>query len=131
MLSLSQVDISNGSIIRVNNSPYYVFDSITVDGMVKDIIKGDECKETQDSLYSIIKEQDFSSQTKSLKIKEVNKQNSLLKNKLFLKDEQLEIKDKRIYSLERKNKWNKIVTYTLGGIALVETIALTTILILK
>lgn len=130
----SQIDINsfkNGAVVRIDKQPFYIFDSITVDGIVKDIIRYDECLETKDSLNSIIKDQDFLSQTKSLKIKEIEKSNFLLKDKLKLKDDIIEEKDKQLSKAEKRNKWKNVLVYSLGGITVVETAILTTIILIK
>lgn len=110
---------------------FYVFDSVTVDGIVKDAIRLDECQETQDSLKSIIKDLDFTSETKSKVIRvqegiisDTEEQNAIL-------DELLDIKHKKIEKLEKRNKWNKIGLYIVGGVAILEGVALTTIILLK
>jgi hypothetical protein len=121
----------NGAIVRTNTNVFYVFDSTTVDGIVKDIIRGDECKETQDSLKSIIKDYSFLSETKSKQIRTIETINSFLREKLTLKDEEIALKDNTIKKEKRKNKWNKIGIYIVGGVAILEGAAITTIILLK
>ena len=133
-LCSSQVDIKqikNGSIVRIDKQPYYVFDSITVDGMVKDIIRYDECLETKDSLNSIIRDYSLLSDTKSRKIKEIELANSLLKDKLFLKDQVIQEKDKQLTKAEKRAKWKNAIVYTLGGITIVETAIITTLILIN
>lgn len=133
-LCFSQIDIKqikNGSIVRIDKKPFYVFDSITVDGIVKDIIRYDECLETKDSLNSIIRDYSLLSDTKSRKIKEIESSNSLLKDKLYLKDQIIEEKDKQLSKAEKRAKWKNAIIYTLGGITVVETAIITTLLLIN
>lgn len=99
--------------------------------MVKDIIRYDECLETKDSLNSIIRDYSLLSDTKSRKIKEIELANSLLKDKLFLKDQVIQEKDKQLTKAEKRAKWKNAIVYTLGGITVVETAIITTLILIN
>lgn len=133
-LCFSQIDlkqIKNGSIVRINKKPYYVFDSIAVYGIVKDIIRYDECLETKDSLNSIIRDYSILSDTKSRKLEETESSNSLLKDKLHLKDEIIQEKDKQLLKAEKRAKLKNAIIYTIGGITVVETAIITTLILIN
>ncbi len=132
LVCLSSTDtIYNGAIVRTETNVFYVFDSVTVDGIVKDAIRLDECKETQDSLKSIIKDLDFTSETKSKVIRVQEGIISDTEEQNVILDELLDIKHKKIQKLEKRNTWNKIGLYVVGGVAILEAAALTTIILLK
>lgn len=133
-LCFSQIDIKqikNGSIVRIDKKPYYVFDSIAVYGIVKDIIRYDECLETKDSLNSIIRDYSILSDTKSRKLEETESSNSLLKDKLHLKDEIIQEKDKQLLKAEKRAKLKNAIIYTIGGITVVETAIITTLILIN
>ena len=133
-LCFSQIDIKqikNGSIVRIDKKPYYVFDSITVYEIVKDIIRYDECLETKDSLNSIIKDYSILSDVKSRKLKETESSNSLLKDKLYLKDEIIQEKDRQLLKAEKRAKMKNAIIYTIGGITVVETAIITTLILIN
>lgn len=133
-LCFSQIDIKqikNGSIVRIDKKPYYVFDSIAVYGIVKDIIRYEECLETKDSLNSIIRDYSILSDTKSRKLKEIESSNSLLKDKLHLKDEIIQEKDKQLLKAEKRAKLKNAIIYTIGGITVVETAIITTLILIN
>lgn len=132
LVGLSSTDtIYNGAIVRTEKNIFYVFDSVTVDGIVREAIRLDECIETQDSLKSIIKDLDFTSKTKSkvIKVQEGIISDTEVQNEIL--DELLDIKQKKIDRQEKRNKWNKIGLYTIGGVAILEGIAITTIILLR
>jgi hypothetical protein len=133
LVSFSQIDtVYNGAIVRINKQVFYLFDSITVDGIVKDVIRFDECLETQDSLKSIIKEQDFLSETKTKKIKELERKSVILKDNISIQESIIQNKDLYITKIERKNKLNKIGISILGTTTIISlAAALTTFLILR
>lgn len=120
----------NGAIVRTSNQTFYVFDSFTVDNIVKDLIRGDECKETEDSLKSLITSLDASVEVRDEKIKEQSKSVSILKQKLELKDEIITLKDKDINRLSKSNKIKSIGIISLSGITLVLGGVIVTTLIL-
>ena len=133
-LCFSQIDIKqikNGSIVRIDKKPYYVFDSIAVYGIIKDIIRYDECLETKDSLNSIIRDYSILSDTKSRKLEETESSNSLLKDKLHLKDEIIQEKDKQLLKAEKRAKLKNAIIYTIGGITVVETAIITTLILIN
>lgn len=133
-LCFSQIDIKqikNGSIVRIDKKPYYVFDSVTVYEIVKDIIRYDECLETKDSLNSIIRDYSILSDTKSRKLKEIESSNSLLKDKLHLKDEIIQEKDGQLLKAEKRAKLKNAIIYTIGGITVVETAIITTLILIN
>lgn len=133
-LCFSQIDtkqIKNGSIVRIDKKPYYVFDSVTVYEIVKDIIRYDECLETKDSLNSIIRDYSILSDTKSRKLEETESSNSLLKDKLHLKDEIIQEKDGQLLKAEKKAKMKNAIIYTIGGITVVETAIITTLILIN
>ena len=133
-LCFSQIDIKqikNGSIVRIDKKPYYVFDSIAVYGIVKDIIRYDECLETKDSLNSIIRDYSILSDTKSRKLEETESSNSLLKDKLHLKDEIIQEKDRQLLKAEKRAKMKNAIIYTIGGITVVETAIITTLILIN
>lgn len=133
-LCFSQIDlkqIKNGSIVRIDKKPYYVFDSVTVYEIVKDVIRYDECLETKDSLNSIIRDYSILSDTKSRKLEETESSNSLLKDKLYLKDEIIQEKDGQLLKAEKRAKMKNAIIYTIGGITVVETAIITTLILIN
>lgn len=137
LVSLSQTDtLINGQIIRTDSTTFYVFDSVTVDTLVKDLIRGDECKEEKDSLNSIIKSQYDLNKLQRKAISELNIENELLSeikkektNLLILKNEENRDCQKEKNKLETKRKLNAIGAYILGGTTLIEGIIITTLII--
>ena len=137
LVSLSQADtLTNGQIIRTDSTTFYVFDSVTIDTLVRDLIRGDECKEEKDSLNSIIKSQYETNILQRKTISELKIENKLLSeikvektNLLTLKNEENRDCQKEKNKLETKNKLNKIGAWILGGTTLFEGIVIVTLLV--
>ena len=136
LVSLSQTDISDGIIIRTDTTVYYVFDSTTVDTLVKDLIRGDECKETRDSLFSLIQSEENLINLQKKTISQQNIENQLLseslkekQNLLILKNEENRDCQKEKNKIDTKRKLSAIGAYILGGTTLIEGIIITTLII--
>lgn len=136
LVSFSQTGISNGAIIRTDSIVYYVFDSVTVDTLVKDLIRYDECKETQDSLFSLIQSEESLIKLQKKTISEQNIENQLLseslkdkQNLLVLKNEENRDCQKEKDKLDTKRRLSAIGAYILGGTTLIEGIIITTLII--
>ena len=137
LVSLSQADtLTNGQIIRTDSTTFYVFDSVTIDTLVRDLIRGDEYKEEKDSLNSIIKSQYETNILQRKTISELKIENKLLSeikvektNLLTLKNEENRDCQKEKNKLETKNKLNKIGAWILGGTTLFEGVVIVTLLI--
>jgi len=103
---------------------------------VRDLIRGDECKEEKDSLNSIIRSQQETNSLQRTTISELNIENELLSeikkektNLLILKNEENRDCQKEKNKLETKRKLNAIGAYILGGTTLIEGIIITTLII--
>lgn len=137
LVSLSQADtLTNGQIIRTDSTTFYVFDSVTIDTLVRDLIRGDECKEEKDSLNSIIKSQYETNILQRKTISELKVENKLLSEIKSEKDSLYKLKSaenldcqKEKNKLETKNKLNKIGAWILGGTTLFEGIVIVTLLV--
>lgn len=136
LVSFSQTGISNGTIIRTDSIVYYVFDSVTVDTVVKDLIRYDECKETQDSLFSLIQSEESLIKLQKKTISEQSIENQLLseslkekQNLLVLKNEENRDCQKEKNKLDTKRRLSAIGAYLLGGTTLIEGIIITTLII--
>jgi len=137
LVSLSQTDtLTNGQIIRTDSTTFYIFDSVTIDTLVRDLIRGDECKEEKDSLNSIIKSQYETNILQRKTISELKVENKLLSEIKSEKDSLYKLKSaenldcqKEKNKLETKNKLNKIGAWILGGTTLFEGIVIVTLLV--
>ena len=137
LVSLSQTDtLINGQIIRTDSTTFYVFDSVTIDTLVRDLIRGDECKEEKDSLYSIINSQFEVNNLQRKTISELKVENKLLSEIKSEKDSLYKLKSaenldcqKEKNKLETKNRLNKIGAWILGGTTLFEGIVIVTLLV--
>lgn len=122
---LDNVRDSIYSIYTINTSKnvYYLVDSHTMNGVVTDVIRGDQYKETVDSLQSIVTYQEESTVMRDSLITDYKQKDSLNTEKSLNQNKELKTVNKQLKAEKLKTTiGTKIVLPVVGAVAILEGI---------
>jgi len=130
MLSMSQTNLT-GNIIKIDSTKYSLFDSITTAKIALSLVELDECKEINDSLYSLVHFQDISIETRNYKMLQLEEQTNLYKGISEKQEEIITEKDKQLKKQIRRAKLQKVFSATFGTATGVAALTFLTLYLVK